>query len=96
MTIFRFSQDFSVMYLHGQKGLKNFIYLCFPLVGLSEQLLLFLETFVIFQIFLRKIDLISPILSLILLILWILFLSMLKMGLNEYSPTLHILMIIPF
>ena len=45
----------------------------------------------------KKIDLISPILSLILFgFCGFYSLSMLKMGLNEYSPTLHILMIIPF
>ena len=45
----------------------------------------------------NKIDLISPILSLILFgFCGFYSLSMLKMGLNEYSPTLHILMIIPF
>ena len=45
----------------------------------------------------KKIDLISPILSLILFgFCGFYSLSMLEMGLNEYSPTLHILMIIPF
>ena len=45
----------------------------------------------------NKIDLISPILSLILFgFCGFYSLSMLEMGLNEYSPTLHILMIIPF
>lgn len=45
----------------------------------------------------KKIDLISPILSLILFgFSGFYSLSMLEMGLNEYSPTLHILMIIPF
>ena len=45
----------------------------------------------------KKIDLISPILSLILFgFCGFYSLSMLEMGLNEYSPTLHILMVIPF
>ena len=45
----------------------------------------------------KKIDLISPILSLVLFgFCGFYSLSMLEMGLNEYSPTLHILMIIPF
>ena len=45
----------------------------------------------------KKIDLISPILSLVLFgFCGFYSLPMLEMGLNEYSPTLHILMIIPF
>ena len=45
----------------------------------------------------KKIDLISSILSLVLFgFCGFYSLSMLEMGLNEYSPTLHILMIIPF
>ena len=45
----------------------------------------------------KKIDLISPILSLVLFgFCGFYSLSMLEMGLDEYSPTLHILMIIPF
>ena len=45
----------------------------------------------------KKIDLISPILSLVLFgFCGFYSLSMLEMGLNEYSPTLHILMVIPF
>ena len=45
----------------------------------------------------KKIDLISPVLSLVLFgFCGFYSLSMLEMGLNEYSPTLHILMIIPF
>ncbi len=45
----------------------------------------------------KKIDLISPILSLVLFgFCGFYSLSMLEMGLNEHSPTLHILMIIPF
>tara|TARA_Y200000002_G_C22293929_1_gene501647 strand:- start:17 stop:484 length:468 start_codon:yes stop_codon:yes gene_type:complete len=45
----------------------------------------------------KKIDLISPILSLVLFgFCGFYSLSMLEMGLNEYSPTLHILMITPF
>lgn len=45
----------------------------------------------------KKIDLISPILSLVLFgFCGFYSLSMIEMGLNEYSPTLHILMIIPF
>ena len=45
----------------------------------------------------KKIDLISPILSLVLFgFCGFYSLTMLEMGLNEYSPTLHILMIIPF
>ena len=45
----------------------------------------------------KKIDLISSILSLVLFgFCGFYSLSMLEMGLNEYSPTLHILMVIPF
>ena len=45
----------------------------------------------------KKIDLISPIFSLVLFgFCGFYSLSMLEMGLNEYSPTLHILMVIPF
>ena len=45
----------------------------------------------------KKIDLISPILSLVLFgFCGFYSLSMIEMGLNEYSPTLHIPMIIPF
>ena len=59
----------------------------------------FLEAFYVSfsDILKKKIDLISPILSLILFgFCGFYSLSMLEMGLNEYSPTLHILMIIPF
>ena len=45
----------------------------------------------------QKIDLLSPLLSLVLFgFCGFYTLSMLEMGLNEYSPTLHIIMIIPF
>ena len=45
----------------------------------------------------QKIDLLSPLLSLVLFVFCGFYtLSMLEMGLNEYSPTLHIIMIIPF
>ena len=59
----------------------------------------FLEAFYasFLDILKKKIDLISPILSLVLFgFCGFYSLSMLEMGLNEYSPTLHILMIIPF
>ena len=59
----------------------------------------FLEAFYVSfsDILKKKIDLISSILSLILFgFCGFYSLSMLEMGLNEYSPTLHILMIIPF
>ena len=59
----------------------------------------FLEAFYVSfsDILKKKIDLISPILSLVLFgFCGFYSLSMLEMGLNEYSPTLHILMIIPF
>jgi len=45
----------------------------------------------------KRIDLISPLLSLVLFgFCGFYTLSMLEMGLNEHSPTLHIIMIIPF
>ena len=59
----------------------------------------FLEAFYVSfsDILKKKIDLISPVLSLVLFgFCGFYSLSMLEMGLNEYSPTLHILMIIPF
>lgn len=59
----------------------------------------FLEAFYVSfsDILKKKIDLISPILSLVLFgFCGFYSLSMLEMGLNEYSPTLHILMVIPF
>ena len=45
----------------------------------------------------KRIDLISPLLSLVLFgFCGFYTMSMLEMGLNEHSPTLHIIMIIPF